>query len=90
MKFASNAVRGLSMSAGALIAAVSLSVHPGNSTASVEAAPAGPVHSSPAPPPPPPPPTPAMTYDPNQDYWSGQGSGGGAPGGAGGGAGGGG
>jgi hypothetical protein len=86
MKIVSNKVLGLSMSAGALIAAVGLGVQTGDFAAHVQAAPAAPGQFSPEPPsPPPPPPSPAMTYDPNQDYWTGQGSAGGAPGGAGGG-----
>ena len=78
------------MSAGALIAAVGLGVQTGDFATHVQVAADAPVHFSPPPPSPPPPPPPAMTYDPTQDYWTGQGSGGGAPGGAGGGGGGGG
>ena len=87
MKNASTKLLGLSMTAGALIAAASLGVQTGAVSSLAQAAPAAPVQFSPEPPPPspPPPPPPAMTYDPNQDYWSGQGSAGGAPGGAGGG-----
>jgi hypothetical protein len=81
---------GLFGGAAALIVALGWGVNAGGHAADAQAAPQAPVTSSPAPPPPPPPP---MTYDPNQDYWSGQGSAGGAPGaggagGAGGGAGG--
>jgi hypothetical protein len=88
MKNASTKLLGLSMTAGALIAAANLGVQSGGFTANIQAAPAAPVQfspESPSPPSPPPPPPPAMTYDPNQDYWSGQGSGGGAPGAGGGG-----
>jgi hypothetical protein len=73
---------GLLGGAAALVVALGWGFSASGSVADVQAAPDAPVTSSPAPPPPPPP---AMTYDPNQDYWSGQGSGGGAPGGAGGG-----
>jgi hypothetical protein len=72
---------GLFGGAAALIVALGWGVNAGGYAADAHAAPDAPVSSSPAPPPPPPP----MTYDPNQDYWSGQGSAGGAPGGAGGG-----
>ena len=87
MKNASTKLLGLSMSAGALIAAASLGVQTGDFASLTQAAPAAPAQLSPEPPSPPspPPPPPAITYDPNQDYWSGQGSAGGAPGGAGGG-----
>ena len=86
MHIVSSKILGLSMGAGALVAAISLGAQPGHVTANIQAAPASPVHVSPPPPsPPPPPPPPATAYDPNQDYWTGQGSGGGAPGGAGGG-----
>jgi hypothetical protein len=86
MKNASTKLLGLSVAAGALIAAGSLGVQTGDAATHIQAAPSGPVQFSPDPPsPPPPPPPPAMTYDPNQDYWSGQGSGGGAPGAGGGG-----
>jgi hypothetical protein len=86
MKFASNKTLGLSMAAGALIAAAGLGVHAEYPTAHIQAAPSAPVETPqpPSPPSPPPPPQ-APAYDPNQDYWSGQGSAGGAPGGAGGG-----
>ncbi|MDT5408371.1 MAG: hypothetical protein QOG14_591 [Mycobacterium sp.] len=77
------------MSAGALMAAAGLGVQTADFATHIQTAADAPAHFSPPPPSPPPPP-PAMTYDPNQDYWTGQGSGGGAPGGAGGGAGGGG
>ena len=91
MKIVSNKVLGLAMSAGALIAAAGFGVQTDDFATHIQAAADAPVHYSPAPPSPtPPPPPPAMTYDPNQDYWTGQGSGGGAPGGAGGGGGGGG
>ena len=70
---------GLFGGAAALIVALGWGFSAGGYAADVQAAPQAPVTSSPAPPPPP------MTYDPNQDYWSGQGSAGGAPGGAGGG-----
>jgi hypothetical protein len=72
---------GLFVAAGGVVAAVGWGAAADNLATSIQAAPA---YSSPEPPPPPPPP-PAMTYDPNQDYWTGQGSAGGAPGGAGGG-----
>jgi hypothetical protein len=72
---------GLFGGAAALIVALGWGVNAGGHAADVQAAPDAPVSSSPAPPPPPPP----MTYDPNQDYWSGQGSAGGAPGAGGGG-----
>ena len=90
MKTASNTVLGLSMSAGALIAAVGLSMPTHDFTTDIQAAPPVPAQVTPEPPPPPPPAPPATAHDPNQDYWTGQGSGGGAPGGAGGGGGGGG
>jgi hypothetical protein len=86
MRIVSNKILGLSMAAGAVIAAVGIGAHP--SVIDIQAAPATPVHVSPpppSPPPPQPPPPPARNYDPSQDYWTGQGSGGGAPGGAGGG-----
>ena len=88
MKNASTKLLGLSMTAGALIAAASLGVQTGDVASLAQAAPAAPAQFSPeppSPPSPPPPPPPAMTYDPNQDYWSGQGSAGGAPGAGGGG-----
>jgi hypothetical protein len=86
MKIVSNKILGLSMGAGALVAAFGLGVQPGHVAANIQAAPVAPAQFSPEPPsPPPPPPPPVVQYDPNQDYWSGQGSAGGAPGGAGGG-----
>ena len=85
MKILSTKMLGLAMSAGALVAAASLGVPAGDFATHIQAAADAPVHFSPPPPSPPPPPPPAMTYDPNQDYWTGQGSGGGAPGGGGGG-----
>ncbi len=85
MRFASNTTLGLAMAAGALIAAGGLGVHVGEAAGHLQAAPAAPAFTPPPPSPPPPPPPPVMQYDPNQDYWSGQGSAGGAPGGAGGG-----
>ena len=87
MKIVSNKLLGLSMGAGALVAAIGLGVQPGHVAADIQAAPVAPAQFSlePPSPPPPPPPPPVMQYDPNQDYWSGQGSAGGAPGGAGGG-----
>ena len=84
MKVLSNKILGMSMAAGAIVAAVGIGAQPAE--ISIQAAPATPVHVSPPPPsPPPPPPPPVQQYDPSQDYWTGQGSGGGAPGGAGGG-----
>jgi hypothetical protein len=85
MKFASNRELGLSMTVGALIAAVGLGVQSNDVAGHLQAAPMSPVHitSEPAPPPPPPPPPP-RTYSPNDDYWTGQGDTGGAPGGGGG------
>ena len=86
MKILSNKVLVLAMSAGALMAAAGLGVHTGDFATHIQAAPDAPVYYSPEPPsPPPPPPPPAVAYDPNQDYWTGQGSGGGAHGGGGGG-----
>ena len=91
MKILSNNVLGLAVSAGALIAAAGLGAQTGDFATHIQAAPDAPVyyspvHYSPEPPSPPPaPPPPAVAYDPNQDYWTGQGSAGGAPGGAGGG-----
>ena len=86
MKIVSNKVLGLAMSTGALIAGTGFGIQTGDFATHIQAAPDAPVHFSPSPPsPPPPPPPPPMTYDPNQDYWTGQGSGGGAPGGGGGG-----
>jgi hypothetical protein len=73
---------GLLVAAGGVVVAVGVGAEADHFATSIQAAPA---YSSPEPPPPPPPPPPAMTYDPNQDYWTGQGSAGGAPGGAGGG-----
>ena len=86
MKTASNTVLGLSMSAGALIAAVGLSLQAHDFNPDIQAAPVAPAQFTPEPPSPPPPspPPPATAYNPNQDYWTGQGSGGGAPGGGGG------
>ena len=85
MKIASNTTLGLSMAAGAVIAALGIGAH--TVEVDIQAAPATPVHASPEPPSPPPSPSapPVVQYDPSQDYWTGQGSGGGAPGGAGGG-----
>lgn len=86
MKLLSNKALGLAMTAGALMAAAGLGAQPGGFTTQLQAAADAPVHFSPPTPSPPPPPSPPpMTYDPNQDYWTGQGSAGGAPGGAGGG-----
>ena len=82
MKFAATKVIGSSIAAGALIAAAGLGVQAQHATIGIQAAPA---QATPEPPPPPSPPPPVPTYDPNQDYWTGQGSAGGAPGGAGGG-----
>jgi hypothetical protein len=85
MKIASNTLLGLSMAAGALIAAVGLNVQAGDVGVHVHASPA---YLSPEPAPPPPSPSPAppvVQYDPNQDYWTGQAGGGGAPGAGGGG-----
>jgi hypothetical protein len=84
MKMVSNKLLGLSMGAGALVAAIGLGVQPGHVAANIQAAPVAPAQFSPQPPSPPPPPPPPA-YDPNEDYWTGQGSAGGAPGGAGGG-----
>jgi hypothetical protein len=81
MKFASNQFLALSMSAGAVIAAIGCGAQAGNFD--IQAAPDVPAYSSPEPPPPPPPP--AMTQAPDNDYWTGQGSAGGAPGAGGGG-----
>jgi hypothetical protein len=80
MKNASNRMLAVSLSAGALIAAVGLGAQSGDYTAEVEAAPA---YSSPEPPPPPPPPPTQQV--PSDDYWTGQAGGGGAPGAGGGG-----
>jgi hypothetical protein len=84
MKFPSTKALGLSITAGAFIAAAGLGVQAVHTTIDVQAAPAQ-VTPEPPPPPSPPPAPPVPTYDPNQDYWTGQGSAGGAPGGAGGG-----
>jgi hypothetical protein len=74
------------VAAGAALAAVGFAAHTADVTTHIQAAPAAPMYTSPEPPPPaPPPPPPAMTYDPNEDYWTGQGSAGGAPGAGGGG-----
>ena len=81
MKFASNSVLGLSMTVGALIAAVGLGVQSNDVAGHLQAAPTAPVHVTSEPPPPPP----TMTLAPNDDYWTGQGSAGGAPGAGGGG-----
>jgi hypothetical protein len=86
MKFASNALLGMSMTAGAAVAAIGIGLQTPDSAALLQAAPAAPLHFTPEPPsPPPPPPPPAMTPTPNDDYWTGQGSAGGAPGAGGGG-----
>ena len=85
MNFAPNSVLGLSMTVGALIAAVGLSVQSNDVPGNLQAAPATPVHVTSESPSPPPPPPPTMTLAPNDDYWTGQGSAGGAPGAGGGG-----
>ncbi len=85
MKFASNRVLAVSMSAAALTAAFGLGVQLSDVTAHVQAAPDSPVHLSPVPPSPPPPsPAPAMTQAPGEDNSYGQGDGGAGGGGGGG------
>src|ERR1700730_16494657 len=88
MKILSNKGLRLAMSAGALMAAAGLGAQTADFATHIQTAADAPAHFSPPPPSPPPPPPPAMTYDPNQDYWTGQGRGGGATGGGGGGGGG--
>jgi hypothetical protein len=85
MKFAPNSVLGLSMTVGALIAAVGLGLQSNDVAGHLQAAPATPVQVTAESPSPPPPPPPTMTLAPNDDYWTGQGSAGGAPGAGGGG-----
>jgi hypothetical protein len=84
MRFATTKAFGVSITVGALIAGAGLGVQAEQPTIDIQAAPAQ-VTPEPPPPPTPPPAPPVPTYDPNQDYWTGQGSAGGAPGAGGGG-----
>ncbi len=79
MKIASNTLLGVSVAAGALIAAAGLTAQAHDGGAHVQAAPP---YSTPEPSPGPPSPSPAPAIQqvPSDDYWTGQAGGGGAPG----------